>query len=114
KTYFGTQKVLLLCGVMADKDYNGMVKTLAPIAKEVFTLTPNNPRALAAAEFAEAFKEAGIPATGFADVPSAVAAAFDRAVKTGIPLISLGSLYMYCEVTDALDALKESLASTVV
>ncbi|MBQ8716927.1 MAG: bifunctional folylpolyglutamate synthase/dihydrofolate synthase, partial [Clostridia bacterium] len=46
KTYFGTQKVLLLCGVMADKDYNGMVKTLAPIAKEVFTLTPNNPRAL--------------------------------------------------------------------
>ncbi|MBO5354820.1 MAG: bifunctional folylpolyglutamate synthase/dihydrofolate synthase [Clostridia bacterium] len=114
KTYFGTQKVLLLCGVMADKDYNGMVKTLAPIAKEVFTLTPNNPRALEAADFAEAFKEAGIPATGFADVPSAVAAAFDRALQTSTPLISLGSLYMYCEVTDALDALKESLASTVV
>ena len=114
KAYFGTQKVLLLCGVMADKDYHGMVKTLAPVAAEVFTLTPNNPRALSAAEFSEAFKAEGIPATAFADVPSAVAAAFDRALKTGTPLISLGSLYMYCEVTDALDELMLGLSSTAV
>ena len=114
KAYFGTDKVLLLCGVMADKDYHGMVKALAPIAKEAFTLTPNNPRALAAAEFAEAFEKEGVPATAFADVPSAVAAAFDRALKTGTPLISLGSLYMYCEVTDALDELMLGLSSTAV
>ena len=114
KAYFGAQRVLLLCGVMADKDYHGMVKTLAPIAARVFTLTPDNPRALPATDLADAFKEAGIPAIGFADVPSAVAAAFDEALKTGTPLISLGSLYMYREVTDALDALKLGLSTTAL
>ena len=114
KAYFGTQKVLLLCGVMADKDYNGMVKTLSPVAAEVFALTPDNPRALPAAALAAAFNAVGIPATHFTTVSAAVTAAVDRALKTGTPLISLGSLYMYREVTDALDALKESLASTVV
>ncbi|MBQ8357833.1 MAG: bifunctional folylpolyglutamate synthase/dihydrofolate synthase [Clostridia bacterium] len=105
KAYFGNQKVLLLSGVMADKDYRGMVATLAPVAAEVFTLTPNNPRSLPAADFAAAFREAGVPATGYDTVPQAVAAAVARAEETGRPLISLGSLYMYCEVTDALDAL---------
>ena len=107
KAYFGTQRVLLLCGVMADKDYHGMIKTLAPVVAEAFTLTPNNPRALPAADLAAAFEAAGICATGFADVPAAVAAAYTRAVETGRPLISLGSLYMYCEVTDALDGLPQ-------
>ncbi|MBQ3055917.1 MAG: bifunctional folylpolyglutamate synthase/dihydrofolate synthase, partial [Clostridia bacterium] len=49
RTYFPDQKVLLLTAVMADKDYRGMVEVLSPLAEEVFTLTPNNPRALSAA-----------------------------------------------------------------
>ena len=65
KTYFKEEKVLLLTGVMADKDYNGMVATLAPVAAEVFTLTSDNPRALPAADFAAAFARAGIPAKAF-------------------------------------------------
>ena len=105
KAYFGTQKVLLLCGVMADKDYHGMVKALAPVTAEVFALTPDNPRALPAAALAEAFRSAGIPAAYFSTVPAALAAAVARATETGTPLISLGSLYMYREVTAALDRL---------
>ena len=107
KAYFGEEKVLLLSGVMADKDYRGMVATLAPVAAEAFTLTPDNPRALPAADFAAAFAEGGVPAQGYDSVPRAVAAAVARARETGKPLISLGSLYMYGEVTAALDALKE-------
>lgn len=110
KTYFKGERVLLLSGVMADKDYHGMVKTLAPIAAEVFTLTPDNPRALPACDFAKAFADAGIPAKAFDTVAEAVAAAVARAEKTGKPLVSLGSLYMYCEVTAALESIKHHLS----
>ena len=107
KTYFKDQKVLILTGVMADKDYEGMVATLSPVTAEAFTLTPDNPRSLPAADFADAFARAGIPAAAYASVPAAVAAAVARAKETGLPLVSLGSLYMYCEVTAALEAMGE-------
>ena len=105
KTYFGEEKVLLLSGVMADKDYDGMVATLAPVAAEAFTLTPDNPRSLPAADFAEAFRRGGVPAASFETVEDAVRAAVARARETGKPLVSLGSLYMYCEVSAALEKL---------
>jgi hypothetical protein len=44
-----------------------------------------------------------VPATGFDTVEEAVAAAVSAARSKGLPLISLGSLYMYAEVTDALE-----------
>lgn len=103
KTYFGEKKVLLLSGVMADKDYHGMVATLAPVAAEAFTLTPDNPRSLPAADFAAAFRAGGVPATSFDTVEAAVTAAVTRARETGTPLVSLGSLYMYREVSAALE-----------
>ena len=105
KTYFPDTRVLLLTAVMADKDYHGMVKTLAPLAAEVFTLTPDNPRALPADDFAAVWREQGVHATGFSTVEEAVRAAVETARERGLPLFSLGSLYMYAEVTEALEAL---------
>ena len=103
RAYFGNEKVLLLSGVMADKDYDGMVATLTPVAAEAFTLTPDNPRSLPAADFAAAFRRSGVAATAFETVEDAVRAAVARARETGRPLVSLGSLYMYCEVSAALE-----------
>lgn len=105
RAYFPEQRVLLLTAVMADKDYRGMVKTLAPLVDEVFTLTPANPRALAAADFAAVWREHGVKATGFDTVDAAVAAAVAAATVEKKPLFSLGSLYMYAEVTDAMELL---------
>ena len=105
RTYFPDQKVLLLTAVMADKDYRGMVEVLSPLAEEVFTLTPNNPRALSAADFAAVWQAYGVPATGFDTVDAAVGAAVAAASVSGKPLFSLGSLYMYAEVTEALEML---------
>ncbi len=105
KAYFGKEKVLLLSGVMADKDYDGMVRALAPVAAEAFTLTPDNPRSLSATDFAAAFRRGGVPATAFDTVEKAVEAAVARAREMGKPLVSLGSLYMYCEVSAALEKL---------
>ena len=103
KTYFGGQKLLLLTGVMADKDYNGMVATLRDVADTVFTVTPDNPRALPAQRLAAAFADAGVPAHAFDTVQAGVDAALCAARARGIPLISLGSLYLYAEFTAALE-----------
>lgn len=101
--YFGGERVALLSGVMADKDYADMVQTLAPVTRRVFTLTPDNPRSLPADEYAAVFRAAGIEATAHASVEEAVRAAVAYAEAEHCPLFSLGSLYMYCEVTAVLE-----------
>ena len=105
RTYFKDTPVLLLNAVMADKDYREMVEVLSPLTAGVFTLTPDNPRALQAKELAAVWQAAGIPATAFDTVTGAVKAAVAAARVRGLPLLSLGSLYMYGEVTAALEAL---------
>ena len=105
RAYFPDVRVLLLTAVMADKDYRGMVAALAPVVEEVFALTPDNPRALPAADFAAVWHEHGVPATGFETVDAAVAAAVAAATVRKKPLFSLGSLYMYAEVTESLKLL---------
>ena len=102
-TYFGENKVLMLTGVMADKDYPAMARSLAPHAAAVFTLTPNNPRSLDAASYADTFRALGVTATGYPTVSEAVAAAVAAAKERALPLVCLGSLYMYAEVTDEME-----------
>ncbi|MBQ3063277.1 MAG: bifunctional folylpolyglutamate synthase/dihydrofolate synthase [Clostridia bacterium] len=105
RQYFPVGKVLFLNAVMADKDYDGMIAALAPLADTVFTLTPDNPRALSAADLAAAWGQAGVTAHAFDTPAAAVAAAAAEASKRNLPLFSLGSLYMYAEVTEALASL---------
>ena len=103
--YFAGKPVALLSGVMADKDYTDMVKTLAPVTCRAFTLTPDNPRSLSAADYAKVFRAAGVEASAHETVEEAVRAAVAYAEREGCPLFSLGSLYMYCEVSAALEKL---------
>lgn len=51
---FPGKKVVLFSGVMADKDYPSMLRTVLPKAAAFVTVTPDNPRALPAAEYAAA------------------------------------------------------------
>ncbi len=101
KYYFGDQKVCLLTGVMADKDYAEMADELSQIASVAVALRPNNPRSLDPALYAEEFKRLGVEAYGFPEICDAVRAAHDIAKSRGIPLIALGSLYMYGDVKRA-------------
>ena len=100
--YFGKQKVNLLTGVLADKDYPLMVSLLAPLAKKVFTVTPDNPRALSAQALANEFEAHGVCARGFEALSEAVSAAIAESRENGTPLVCLGSLYMYAELTDTM------------
>ena len=95
KRYFGDEKVYLLTGVLRDKDYTAIAKDLAKVASRAFTLTPDSPRALSAAEYARTLCDAGIEAEFYETLPEALDAARNAAKRDGVPLICLGSLYVY-------------------
>lgn len=101
--YFKDEKINLLTGVMADKDYTAMAKALSPFARRVFTVTPNNPRSLPASSLAELYEGLGATSEGFNTVFDGFYAAYNDSKKNNVPLVCLGSLYMYCEVADAYE-----------
>ena len=103
--YFGDEKLYLLTGVMADKAYDVMADKLLPFAKKVFTVTPDNPRALAAEDLAKLYRKKGVDAESFSSIQDAVSAAFGAAQKSGNAVMALGSLYMYGDVKTALKKL---------
>ena len=88
--------------VMADKDYNYMADRIASVAEKVFCLTPDNPRALSASEYAKVFEQKGIVSVACDSVASAVDGALAFAKENNKPIISLGSLYMYGDIVKAL------------
>lgn len=97
KRYF-TERVGIVTGVMADKDYKYMASRISDVAEKVFCLTPDNPRALAAADYAEVFADLGVEAVSCQSVAEAVDLAMKWAKKNKKPVICLGSLYMYGEI----------------
>ena len=106
--YFPHRPAVLLCGVMADKQYDEMAALFAGTAARAFTVTPDNPRALASEELAWVFAGQGIPAESWGrDVPGALAAALALARARDLPVLAMGSLYLYAAVRQAADALPE-------
>ena len=95
---FGGKKVVLLTGVMADKAYDTMVDIIAPHIEEVFTLKPDNPRALDAMSLAAVYEAHGVKATANDNISLSLKAAKKRAKELGLPLLILGSLYLYKDV----------------
>ncbi|MBQ8432298.1 MAG: bifunctional folylpolyglutamate synthase/dihydrofolate synthase [Clostridia bacterium] len=102
QAYFPEQKVNLLTGVMTDKAYDEMVERLRPVAEKVYTVTPENPRALSAEDYAVEFRTHKIPAQAYASLEEALRSAMEDCRAEGTPLICLGSLYLYGPVADLL------------
>ena len=100
--YFPNERVVLLTGVMEDKEYRAMAETLAPLTAEVVTVTPDNPRSLSAARYAEVFADLGIPAYAALTIQEGVECAVKLAKEQNRKLVMLGSLYMYGDVKKAL------------
>ena len=102
QTYFKDEKIILLTGVMADKDYDRMVARMGEVASRAFCVRPANDRALDPVKYAESFRALGIPAEGYATVAEGVRTAAETAEREGKALLCLGSLYMYGEVRAAV------------
>ena len=94
-------KVVILMGVMADKDHLNMTEMLSAVADRVFTVTPPNARSLDSTGVEREFESFGVPASSFDVLEDGVVAGIDYARKSGRPMICLGSLYMYADVKHA-------------
>ena len=102
RNYFGSNKVYVITGVMADKDYTYMAKKISEVAGKVFTITPDNPRALDAEKYKDVFLSLGVDAESFKTVKEATECAILKAKQSGKALFCLGSLYMYGEVVNSI------------
>ena len=98
---------LLLTGVMRDKDYTAMIEALSARVAHAFCVRPDNPRALPEDELSAAWREAGVAATAYRSVLSAMQDALREADEKRMPLFILGSLYLYREARDAFRAVTE-------
>lgn len=106
KRYFGDERLLVLSGVLRDKDYRYIASRISEIADRVFTLTPDNPRALSAEEYAEEFGKNGIAAVALGDIRAAFLAAERAAAECGKTLVCLGSLYTYVDIMKIIEGEK--------
>lgn len=103
KLYFGNDKVNIITGVMKDKDCRFIAETISQVAENVFCITPDNPRALPAEEYSGLFSEVGVKSLACDSVEQAVSLAINLSKINKLPIVSLGSLYMYSEVLQAVN-----------
>ena len=96
KEYFADEKIIFLTGILADKDYEMMAKVITFFAKKVFAVTPDNPRALDGFKLAEAFGEK--IAEHCNTIADGVKKALNLATKENLPVIAVGSLYLYKDI----------------
>lgn len=101
--YFPNERVYIITGVMKDKDYNIIAKRVSQVADKVYTVTPDNPRALNAKDYAQVYSSLGIDSQPFDDIMSAVKTCVSEASQNNKSIICLGSLYMYKELVDCLN-----------
>ena len=101
--YFEDTRVNILTGVMRDKDYEFIAKEIATVANKVFCITPDNPRALTAAEYGKVFEKTGTSAMAFDSISDAFKLAAEDSRQNQIPLICMGSLYMYTDIYNLIN-----------
>lgn len=103
--YLAGRKIIVLTGVLADKDYADMYKPVMPLVQEFVCITPPNPRKLDAALLAQYLTNAGAVATACGSSMEGVRTAMEKAGKDGVVLY-FGSLYAIGSVRDALEQLQ--------
>ena len=101
KNYLANRRVIVLTGVLADKDYGEMYKPVMELVEQFICITPDNPRKLAASELAEHLTRAGAVATACNTVKEGVDKAVALAGKDGV-VLSFGSLYAIGDIKNAL------------
>ena len=106
QAYFPEQRVNILSAVMADKDYDEMVEQLKPVTAHAFTVSTGMPRALAAEAYAEIFRARKLTVTACEDADEGIRQAIRISREQGVPLICLGSLYLYNMVAEVVETLK--------
>ena len=95
--YFAGKKILLVAGILADKQIDSIVKFLTKITDHIIVTEPDNPRKLAAEKLAEHVADFGVAAEVVSDVEAAVHRAKGLADGYDVILFA-GSLYLIGDV----------------
>jgi len=99
--YLAGRKLIVLTGVLADKDYGQMFRPVMAYAEKFVCITPDNPRKMAASELARYLREAGAEATACDTVRDGVLTAKALAGQDGV-VLCFGSLYSIGDIKNAL------------
>ena len=94
---YGDRKLILLVGVLADKDWQAMVGELLPLAARVLTVRPESERAKSETELADWIRAQGVPAEAHASLGEAADAALALASPDDV-ICAYGSLYSVGEL----------------
>lgn len=91
--HFSYNRMVLILGILADKEVDIMVKTIVPLAWRVIAVTPNNVRAESSEQLKTVIERHNPNCEAFDDYESAYRKAVSYCRKEDLLLIS-GSLYM--------------------
>ncbi|MGI6071465.1 MAG: bifunctional folylpolyglutamate synthase/dihydrofolate synthase [Lachnospiraceae bacterium] len=97
RSIFPGEKLIMIIGILADKDYKSMLDAILPLAREVLAVQPNSSRALHPGKLAAFVKKAGVKAEAYDSIEEAVDAAIMKAGRI-CPVCAAGSLYMLGDV----------------
>lgn len=95
--HFAGKKILLVAGILADKEIDSIVKFLTKITDHIIVTEPDNPRKLAAEKLAGHVADFGVAAEAVPDVEAAVHRAKELADGYDVILFA-GSLYLIGDV----------------
>jgi dihydrofolate synthase/folylpolyglutamate synthase len=94
-------RLVLALGIGRDKDVEGMLQALAPLAPHVIATASHNPRAADPTRIMAAAQAAGLAAEASPSVAAALARARGAAGADGVVCVT-GSLYAVAEAREAL------------
>lgn len=93
KKYFKYDKLILILGILSDKQVDEMISTIVPLADKVIAVTPHSDRAKLAVDLQEKVKIINSNCEAVDDYYEAFKKAFSYCSKNDMLLIT-GSLYM--------------------
>lgn len=99
--YFGDKKIILFYGMLQDKNPDNVIDYLISLSKEIYTLTPNNPRAVKADDMAKLIKNhSDIKVTPINQTPDIID--IIKNIHENEIIAFVGSLYMIGDVRTLL------------
>ncbi|MDY6316164.1 MAG: folylpolyglutamate synthase/dihydrofolate synthase family protein [Oribacterium sp.] len=99
EVYFPEQKLILVMGVMADKDYTAMVRIMAPLAACFIAEARPSSRALSAeALTAEIRRDFFGPVYTAPSIHNSIELALSKQAEAGLPVIFFGTLHQVAEI----------------
>ena len=87
------EQFLFVAGILADKDYEGMLERMIPLAEKFYTVTVESSRSLQGQAVAEYLKGKGQDAVYIGDLADCLRTVLAEGKQTGKRIVAFGSLY---------------------